>query len=981
MKRYLWAAVSVLSLGCGAEERASEATLGETSLAVESAGGGKPRACSSHRDDAFPLPAEACATRRLVGAAVSADALAADAAYKNALATEFSYVTPENAMKWGVLQPVDATHWDFTQADAIVAAAQSADQSIKGHALVWHQQLPPFVTDALSAKELKQDLERHIATVVGHYRGVVRAWDVVNEAIADDGTLRDSVFSRKFGQDFIANAFRRAHQADKKAKLFYNDYGTETANTKSNAVYALVSSLQSAGVPIDGVGFQMHLDARFPPSEADIEANFARFADLGLSVNVSELDVQVAGLSGTRAEKLAVQKQIYQRVVAACVATPACEAITTWGFTDRYSWVDGTFGPDDPLELDDSLGRKPAYYGMVDGFAGLEPDAEGSAPNLIPNATFEAGTDGWFGVGIPAVGVVNKEHSGKQALVATGRTDTWQGPGTNITALVEPGWTYDASAWVSLKGAKSDAARLSAKITCDGAAPAYATVAAVAAVKKEYTLLAGTLALPLCALSEVLLYAEGPAAGVDVLLDDVAVRPLSEPLGPNAITNSDFEAGIADWVTWAGAIAPSAVAHGGTGSVVVSGRTDTWQGPVYDLLARVTPGATYKIGGFARIAGAASAPVSSIVVSTCDGANTYTQVAAATATDQGFVALGGSYLVPTCNLTGLFLYFQGPPAGVDVIVDDVTALQRLSIPVVVPPPPPPAVNLAGNGGFELGVTGWFGFGASVAQSATVVHEGAAAGVAVGRTANWQGPAYALPSGPASYDIGLFVQQASGAAITLALSSKLTCNGADAYGTIVATSAPSDTWTLLQGTLTVPAGCSAAVVYVQQFDGTTFPDLYVDDLTVTPLSVSNLSGNPGFESGTGGWGTYGATLAQTTALVHGGVAAGLSSGRSADWMGPAFSFPTGAGSYSASLFALQSSGVDVPLLVSAKLTCNGVDNYPTVAAVTAPSGAWVELAGTFTVPSGCTAVDVFLHQSGGTTFPDLYVDDLTALPAN
>ncbi len=983
MRTQLWAAVGFLSLGCGAGDVGGEESLATTEQAThrETSKGGKPRACSTDRDDSFALPNVARGSKRLVGAAVSADALAADASYAETLENEFTSVTPENAMKWGFVQPVDATHWDYAQADAIVAAAKRAGQAIRGHALIWHQQLPPFVTDALTTKELKKAIERNIDAVVGRYRGVVGAWDVVNEAIADDGSLRDTVFSRKFGKDFIAHAFRRANRADPKAKLYYNDYGAEVVNAKSDAVYDLVSSLKDDRVPIDGVGFQMHIDARYAPTSAQIEENFARFTDLGLSVNVSELDVRVAEISGTRAEKLAIQQQIYHRVIAACVATRGCDSVTTWGFTDRYSWVDSTFGPDDPLEFDDAIARKPAYYGMVDGFVGLEPDAEGTKPNLVANGSFEAGADGWFGIGIPSVDVVKREHTGKRALEASGRTATWQGPGTNLTAVVQPGWTYEASAWVSIKGKRKDAARLSAKLTCVGEEPTYVTLAAVTAKKDDYKRLAGTLALPLCELEEVLLYAEGPAAGVEVLLDDVALRPLSEPLGPNLVANGDFESGISGWVAWAGTIAPSSIAHSGAGSVIVTARTDSWQGPVTDLLSNATPGATYQVRGFARVQGAASAPVSVTVASTCAGEPTsYTPVAGAVGTDQDFVEVGGSTLVPPCELTGLSLYFEGPPAGVDLIVDDVTVQQRLSIPVVTPPPPPEEVNLAGNGGFELGTGGWSGFGASVASTTTFVHDGAAAGVASPRTDRWQGPAYALPSGPGTYEVSLYALQASGAAITLALSTKLTCGGAETYGTVTSASADSETWLSLAGTVTIPDGCSAAVVYVQQFDGDTFPDLYVDDLELQPVSITNLSGNPGFESGTGGWLSYGATLAATSEFVHGGEVAGLSSGRTADWMGPAFAFPTGAGRYSVSLFALQSSGADLPFVLSAKLTCNGADSYPTVHALTAPSGSWVELGGTFTVPTGCTAAEVYVHQSGGSVFPDIYVDDLVALPA-
>jgi GH35 family endo-1,4-beta-xylanase len=926
------------------------------------------------------MPAAACRSSLLVGAAVTESALATDAAYKALLGQELTYVTPENSMKWGSLQPVDDKHWSFAQADSVVAAAKAAHQAVKGHALVWHQQLPPWVTDSLSAKDLKRAIDRNIEAVVGHYRGDVRAWDVVNEAIADDGTLRDSVFSRKLGSKFIADAFVRAHAADSKAKLFYNDYGIEVANAKSDAVYELVRELKRKHVPIDGVGFQMHVDARFPPTEAQLRDNFARFEALGLSVNVSELDVQVRDVLGTRADKLALQKQIYHRVVAACRATDACEAVTTWGLTDKYSWIDATFGPDDPLPFDEALARKPAYYGMVDGFVGLAPDAPGVAPNLLANASFEAGTDGWFGFGIASVTEDSQPHSGRRAGLAGGRTDTWQGPAVDVSALVQPGWVYDASAFVSIRGAASDAVRLSAMITCQGEAATFTTVDADTASQGEYIGLSGTLSVPICAQPQVVLYVEGPAAGVSLLVDDVALRGRSEPLGPNVVANGDFEAGIAGWVAWAGTLAPSTIAHGGSGSAQVSNRTDTWQGPVYNLLPAATLGATFQIDAFARVAGAASAPVDVVVLSTCGGTDTFTQVGVATANDQGFVRLSGSYLVPACNdLTQLALYVEGPAAGVTLLVDDVSVQQRLSIPVVPVPPPAAARNVLANGSLELGLSGWFGFGAAMGQSTSVVHDGAAAGVASGRTDAWQGPAYNAPAGPGTYDVSIYAQQSSGSALTLALSTKLTCGGSDSFGTIGSASAASGAWTKLQGTLTVPAGCSATVIYVQQLGGSVFPDLYVDDLVATPTNVANFAGNPGFETGTEGWSSFGATISQTSAFVHSGSFAGLASARTADWQGIAFSYPAGAGNYSASLFALQNSVTGFPFILSVKLTCGGVDSFPTVATASGAPGAWVQLAGTFSVPSGCTVADLYLHQNGGSVFPDLYVDDLTALP--
>lgn len=973
-------ALGAVLVGCGGVE--ADETVAEdvaTSAEAMKCRHGRPNSCARQKDAGHPLRGAACESDRLVGTAVQSGALANDAAYKQLLAAEFNYVTPENEMKWGSLQPADGQNWNFGPADAIVAAARANRQDIKGHTLVWHSQLPAWVNDSLSARDLRRAIDRNIEKVVGRYRGVVDAWDVVNEALADDGTLRDSVFSRKLGEDFIADAFEKAHDVDRKAKLYYNDYGVEIPNAKSDAMYKLVKKLKRKGVPIDGVGFQMHIDATRPPTEAQLRANFERFDDLGLSINVSELDVQVRNVIGTRAYKLALQKQIYHRVVWACLKTPGCDAITTWGFTDRYSWIDSTFGADDPLQFDDALQRKPAYYGMIDGFTGLRPDAEGVAPNLIANASFETGSDGWFGFGIPSVDTSRRNHTGEQGGRATGRADTWQGPATDVTSLVQAGWVYDASAFASVSGSSAANVNLTAKITCEGEASQFVPLASASVNRHRFTELAGALSLPLCTLTEVVLYLEGPAAGVDILVDDVALRQRSEPLGPNVVSNGDFEAGTAGWVAWAGTLAASNVTHGGTGSVVVTNRTDTWQGPVHNLLPEVTRGATYKIGGFVRIGGAPSATVNLTLKSTCNGTEAFTPIGTVTANNTGFVAVGGSYLVPACaNLTELVMYFEGPPAGVDLYADDVSVQQRLSIPVV-PIPVPTIVNILGNGGFELGAGGWQPFGSPVAQTTAFVHSGSFAGVSTPRTASWQGPSHVLPAGPGTYDVSLYALQNSGANLGLSLTLKLTCGGADSFVFVAGAASTSGTWTKLQGSATIPANCTAAVVYVQQTDGSTFPDLYVDDLVASPVNVTNLSASPGFELGTTGWQAFGASLSQTNTVVRSGSFAGLSSGRTADWQGPSFLYPTGAGKYSASIYARQDSGADLTFLLSAKLTCGGSDSFPTLASAVGTSGAWTPLAGQFTVPAGCTSVQIYVHQAGGSTFPNIAVDDLVALP--
>ncbi len=309
-----------------------------------------------------PLRDAARSAGKLVGAAVQSGFLA-DGRYSGILSRHFNYLTAEYEMKWDPIERTRSTN-DFGGADAIVGYALGNGMQVKGHALIWHGSVPSWV-NSLSSADLRVAFENHIRSVAEHFRGRVYAWDVVNEAVADDGSgLRDTVFRQRLGDQYIADAFRIARQADPQALLFYNDYGGEGLNQKSNRIYELVQNLRTQGVPIDGVGLQMHITASNPPTDANVAANMRRLAALGLSVNISEMDVRVRDLPA--ATKLETQRSVYRSIVAVCVAEPRCDGITFWGFTDAHSWIDGQFGADDPLLFDDQYGAKPAYYGVLD---------------------------------------------------------------------------------------------------------------------------------------------------------------------------------------------------------------------------------------------------------------------------------------------------------------------------------------------------------------------------------------------------------------------------------------------------------------------------------------------------------------------------------------------------------------------------------------------------------------------------------------
>lgn len=272
-----------------------------------------------------------------VGAAVDVEALEADPAYARLLAREFNLVTPENAMKFAFVQP-ERDRYDFTQADALVAFAEAHGMQVNGHVLVWDRQLPDWLTQGgFSRDELMAILREHIRTLVTRYRGRVASWDVAAEAVGEDGKLRDTFWSRGIGPDYLALAFRWAHEADPQARLRYNDYGGEGAGAKSDGIYRLVADLRQQHVPIDAVGLQMHVGLDDAPRADDVRINMKRLAALGLQTDITEMDVMLP--LPARGTALRRQARVYGAMLQACLAVPQCRSFSTWGASDAHSWI------------------------------------------------------------------------------------------------------------------------------------------------------------------------------------------------------------------------------------------------------------------------------------------------------------------------------------------------------------------------------------------------------------------------------------------------------------------------------------------------------------------------------------------------------------------------------------------------------------------------------------------------------------------
>jgi endo-1,4-beta-xylanase len=318
------------------------------------------------------------AAHLFIGAAVRPAQLA-ESAYAATLSREFNLVEPEDALKWEVLRS-DPQTFDFAQADQVLDFALRHNMKVRGHTLVWHHQNPSWLANGnYTPVQLSALLETHIRTVVGHYRDKIFAWDVANEAF-DEGKNADKLRSTIWydepgiglagqGTAYLAQCFRWAHEADPQALLFYNEAEAEEVNSKSDAIYAMARDFKRDGVPIDGVGLQMHI--RNLHADVDsISANIARFAALGLQVQITEMDVALpvdANGDATSAD-LARQADLYRMIAGACLSHPGCTAIQTWGFTDKYSWIGShskhTEGA--ALLFDREYRPKPAHNALVE---------------------------------------------------------------------------------------------------------------------------------------------------------------------------------------------------------------------------------------------------------------------------------------------------------------------------------------------------------------------------------------------------------------------------------------------------------------------------------------------------------------------------------------------------------------------------------------------------------------------------------------
>lgn len=307
----------------------------------------------------------------------------------------FNTITPENILKWENVHP-KPEEYDFDVVEQYVQFGEENDMFIVGHTLIWHNQTPDWVFldeegNPLNREELLQRMRDHINTVVGRYKGQIHGWDVVNEALNEDGSLRETPWLNIIGEDYIAKAFEFTHEADPDAELYYNDYSLENPEKRNGAVN-LVQNLLNEEIPISGVGTQGHFSLEWPTLE-QAEATIEDFADLGLDVMITELDIDVLpSVQGGQGADITMNAELrdslnpYTDGLPDSVQQPLAQRykelfelyythrdditrITFWGVSDGDSWKNSwpvSGRTNYPLLFDRNHQPKPAFYSVIE---------------------------------------------------------------------------------------------------------------------------------------------------------------------------------------------------------------------------------------------------------------------------------------------------------------------------------------------------------------------------------------------------------------------------------------------------------------------------------------------------------------------------------------------------------------------------------------------------------------------------------------
>lgn len=329
-----------------------------------------------------PLRDRAAAKNLIYGAATGYQILSSDSAFAQSFAKECAMLVPENALKLGVLRP-SATHFDFTEGDALAEFARTHNMLFRGHTLVWGQDFAgsEWLRTSVNSQNAERVMISHIKTVVGHYAGEIHSWDVVNEAIdpshgRSDG-LAKTQWLKFLGTDYIDLAFRTAAEADPKALLVYNgdllDHDTPDADARRAATLNLLKNLKSKGTPVQALGIQAHLWANKPINASKLRAFLRDVAQLNLKILITELDIIDQKLPAEIERRDRSVARVYEDYLSIVLDEPAVIAVITWGLSDRSTWH-SKFNPREdkapvrPLPLDAQGKRKLAWNAIARTF-------------------------------------------------------------------------------------------------------------------------------------------------------------------------------------------------------------------------------------------------------------------------------------------------------------------------------------------------------------------------------------------------------------------------------------------------------------------------------------------------------------------------------------------------------------------------------------------------------------------------------------
>ena len=318
--------------------------------------------CAPSKPSTCTVPELAKRLKFRIGTTVS-NARLSQSSYPDVLSKSFNTLTPDNNLKWYSVEPTKG-NWQFAAAEAELAFANAHQMEFWGHNLIYNQDpnTPAWVTSLSDPVQLRAAVKTWIQTVVGHFRGRVHRWVVVNEPLATTSVgPQDSVFERKLGPNWIDWCFKIAHEADPKAELWLNEYGTDWVTGKAAVLQTLVKGMKARHVPIYGVGLEMHRPAYPGPDVTSTVAQIQAFSKMGLKTAFTEVDVPIQpGNDGA----LNLQAEAYGRIMTACLTAPNCKEVTTWGLDDAHTWLDHqwwTSAPSRPLLFDGNLAPKSSY--------------------------------------------------------------------------------------------------------------------------------------------------------------------------------------------------------------------------------------------------------------------------------------------------------------------------------------------------------------------------------------------------------------------------------------------------------------------------------------------------------------------------------------------------------------------------------------------------------------------------------------------